>query len=520
MPRARFFILLLVVTAILLACQYWLGTLNQPLIDDHEFRQTQTALTSLFIEPSLNGILNYETPVLGAPWSIPFEFPLFQLLAARLADISGLSLSASGRLLSVLFGLGCIWPAANLMHRYGLRNLAMGIFTILYLTSSIYLYWNRSFLIESTALFFTLVSLDSYSQLRHKHEDANIYIGLKVSVFAISLSLALLVKATTALPALALMAGDWVWKNKTGLTSRREIGNQLIVGCSMLLAFFMMTWWTHHADALKELNPLGANLTSRALQSWNFGAPSLRWQPELWQGVVVNRMLTPMAALPITAIIAVGTWISTSTTKLFIIACIYLAISPLLIFTSLHITHPYYQTSNQVFLLMAIAGAASSTINLPGKKNIIRLFTIAILAILTASSLLTFKVNYLAASLKTKSEKTLIGNRIQEATPSNSGILVFGDDWSSAFAYHSKRRAFTLPNWKTGLDSSKIMKNPSEYIGDMPLGAIVSRDPISNNALPANCTASIDSYIKTWHFYLCKPLKPTALTNIRSTHKP
>ena len=520
MPKARFFILLLVVTAILLACQYWLGTLNQPLIDDHEFRQTQTALTSLFIEPSLNGILNYETPVLGAPWSIPFEFPLFQLLAAQLEDISGLSLSASGRLLSVLFGLGCIWPATNLMHRHGLGYLAMGIFTILYLTSSIYLYWNRSFLIESAALFFTLASLDCYSQLRNRHEDVNMYNGIKVSAFAIILSLALLVKVTTALPAMALMTGDWIWKNKTGLTSRRDIKKQIIVGCSMIFAFCLMYWWNHHADALKLLNPMGANLTSKATIAWNFGAPSLRLQPELWQGVVVNRMLTPMAALPISAIIAVGTWVSARTTKLFIIACIYLAISPLLIFTSLHITHPYYQASNQVFLLMAIAGAASSTINLPGKKNIIKLFTIAILAIFTASSLLTFKVNYLAASLKTKSEKTLIGNRIQEATPSNSGILVFGDDWSSAFAYHSKRRAFTLPNWKTGLDSSKIMKNPSEYIGDMPLGAIVSRDPISNNTLPANCAASIDSYIKTWHFYLCKPLKPTALTNIRSTHKP
>ena len=217
MPKARFFILLLVVTAILLACQYWLGTLNQPLIDDHEFRQTQTALTSLFIEPSLNGILNYETPVLGAPWSIPFEFPLFQLLAAQLEDISGLSLSASGRLLSVLFGLGCIWPATNLMHRHGLGYLAMGIFTILYLTSSIYLYWNRSFLIESAALFFTLASLDCYSQLRNRHEDVNMYNGIKVSAFAIILSLALLVKVTTALPAMALMTGDWIWKNKTGL---------------------------------------------------------------------------------------------------------------------------------------------------------------------------------------------------------------------------------------------------------------------------------------------------------------
>jgi hypothetical protein len=49
--------------AALLACAFWLGTLQQPLIDHHEFRQTQTALSALFMQPGLDGLLNYQTPV-------------------------------------------------------------------------------------------------------------------------------------------------------------------------------------------------------------------------------------------------------------------------------------------------------------------------------------------------------------------------------------------------------------------------------------------------------------------------
>lgn len=41
--------------AALLACAFWLGTLQQPLIDRHEFRQTQTALSALFMQPGLDG---------------------------------------------------------------------------------------------------------------------------------------------------------------------------------------------------------------------------------------------------------------------------------------------------------------------------------------------------------------------------------------------------------------------------------------------------------------------------------
>src|SRR5579862_7514545 len=48
---------------------------STPVIGMHAFRQTQTAITSYWM---LKGSpwLAYETPVLGPPWSIPFEFPL------------------------------------------------------------------------------------------------------------------------------------------------------------------------------------------------------------------------------------------------------------------------------------------------------------------------------------------------------------------------------------------------------------------------------------------------------------
>src|SRR5262249_18342164 len=75
--------------------------LFQPLLDQYAFRQTQTALTSYWLMRG-GPIFAYETPVLGFPWSIPFEFPLYQLLAAALSLV-GVPLDAAGRIVSFVF---------------------------------------------------------------------------------------------------------------------------------------------------------------------------------------------------------------------------------------------------------------------------------------------------------------------------------------------------------------------------------------------------------------------------------
>ena len=66
----------------------------QPLLEHHSFRQTQTALTSFWMLHG-GGFFAYLTPVLGAPWTVPMEFPLFQAIVAFVVRVGGLPLDVS-----------------------------------------------------------------------------------------------------------------------------------------------------------------------------------------------------------------------------------------------------------------------------------------------------------------------------------------------------------------------------------------------------------------------------------------
>ena len=82
---------------------------GQALCDRHSFRQTQTALTAYWL--AKNGFsFAYETPVGGFPWSIPFEFPIYQYLVSLVWKITGGSLDTVGRLVSFFFLLICPLP--------------------------------------------------------------------------------------------------------------------------------------------------------------------------------------------------------------------------------------------------------------------------------------------------------------------------------------------------------------------------------------------------------------------------
>jgi len=503
---------ILIVAAGIFAGMVWFGTLQQPLIDRHEFRQTQTALSALFMQPGLDGLIDYQTPVLGAPWSIPFEFPVFQWISRLIADHSGLSLSSSGRLLSVLFGIGCLWPAIRLMQRFSLSFTAIGLFIALYCTSSIYLYWNRAFLMESTALFFTLTSLDFYSSLRIQHPDRKPVIALALTGFFISLSLGLLVKATTALPALILVGADWIWQSRNTFLHRKGVPQHIALGVAMGAAFALLYSWTHHADALKQLNPVGTQLTSSALRHWNFGELNQRWEPELWREVLMERMLTPAASLPAATLITAGLLISEKTQRRFIIASLFLTFLPLLLFTNLHLVHTYYQASNQIYLLMAIAGSTATVLDHTSRRTIGQALALAAVTIVFIANLNSFYSNDWPRTQRNKSDKLTIGRLIQKSTPVNSGLLVFGDDWSSSFAYHSQRRAFTKPDWPTlGISAADVLAKPARYLGDLLLGAVISRASIRAEILPKSCQSAKPRMIKRWHVYLCEPLNAPPL---------
>ena len=147
-------ILLLAVLAIHSLIVLGIG-LSEPLLDLYNFRQTQTALTAYWLW-KCGPWLAYETPVLGYPWSIPFEFPTYQALVALLRLI-GIPIDIGGRFVSFAFYLACLWPLSRLFRTLGFGRRSFLIVSILFLASPLYLYWSRTVMIESCALFFGLL---------------------------------------------------------------------------------------------------------------------------------------------------------------------------------------------------------------------------------------------------------------------------------------------------------------------------------------------------------------------------
>src|SRR5262249_2211704 len=82
-PRERILFVLLVLALMAALAVLCLG-LFKPILDQYLSRQTQTALTSYWLMQG-GPIFAYETPVVGFPWSIPYEFPVYQIIAAILS---------------------------------------------------------------------------------------------------------------------------------------------------------------------------------------------------------------------------------------------------------------------------------------------------------------------------------------------------------------------------------------------------------------------------------------------------
>ena len=121
------------------------------LLDRYEFRQLQTALSTYWIAED-GWRLAYATPLFGPPWSIPMEFPTYQVITATVHQITGIPLEQAGRLVSELMLLACLPALHDLLALAGLAHSRRLIVHALILTAPVYLFYGRTFMIETTGL--------------------------------------------------------------------------------------------------------------------------------------------------------------------------------------------------------------------------------------------------------------------------------------------------------------------------------------------------------------------------------
>ncbi len=439
---------------------------SQPLLEMHGFRQTQTALTSYWMLKD-GWSLAYETPVAGFPWAIPMEFPIYQGIVSLIAYIFNLPLAPIGRLLSFCFLIACAWPAIIVTRKLKLKPQVAWVFCALLWSSPIYLFWGRTFMIETAALFFTLAAIP------YAIDFFDVAPSLKSAfLFSLFATIGLLQKVTTAAPVLLVLAILTVIIHFQSFGFRLPTWKKItIIAFAFLIPFVLVSLWTNYTDSIKALNPL--DLTSIRLNKTYFGTLKQHLNFNVLKTIFWDRVISKnVAGIFGIIILCLSLCIADRRIRSIILICLILFFLPIYSFLNVHLMHNYYQVSSTVFIISAIAVATSQVF--PERIRKIP-FSSTITILLVGANFISLEKPYAGALFKTFDTSTsnilAVAEVIQMYTPEESAVVIFGDNWSSEIGYYSERKSFTVPNWYKGYNA--VWHNPSNYIGKQKLGALV-----------------------------------------------
>jgi hypothetical protein len=457
----------ILLTIVAVHALFWLVVgARQPLGDLHQFRQTQTAITAYWIWQE-GPRLAYETPVLGYPWSVPLEFPLYQYLLAALRWM-GVPLTEGGRLLSSVFYLGLLWPLNILRKNLGLRRTDYLILSILLLASPMYIYWSRTVMIESAVLFLSLCWLAFLLQYVRTQRQRDAVIAIVFGILAVN------TKLTTF--AIFGMIGGGLFLATAYRTYREGFSDRnfrSLLGLAVIGLVPVATglFWVVYSDYVKDLNPLGRALTSRALRTWNFGTLEQRLAPQLWLETIVGRAIPDvLGSCALAGLATLAAAIGSKRYMRLVVLSIGGFLAPMLVFTNLHIVHNYYQYANGLFLLAAVsfglAGIAYS-----GKRAL----AVALLVLVVAGQLIRFHAGFagIIAADVSDNRELKVGRLVRGMTRTDDALLVIGSEWNSAIPYEAERKAVMLSRMLAPFLVRDVLAHPGDFLGGMRLGAIV-----------------------------------------------
>lgn len=462
---------------------YFLGQIylswNQPILDQYAFRQTQTAITTFWIAKGGHW-LAYPTPVLGWPWAVPFEFPLYQWLSAGTATIFRfLTLDQAGRLVSAAFFIGCLWPAWRVTKHVSAGASLFRISSALVLFSPLYGFWSRSFMMESAALFFSIwfvASIYDFIEDPNRHGLLESYLagvmaaGIKITTF-VGFSFAGAIIVTYVF-----------FKNFKKINRYKQYIPYVSTAFVVALIILSLKIWVNYSDYLKLQNPFGGILTSEALQTWNFGTLAQRLSHTLLHVITVRAPNEALGTRFVAALAVFGALFFRHWRQgIVFIALLALYLSTFLVFTNLHLVHHYYQYANSIFLIAAIAYVLHVYI----QERPVVIASLVMLAIVC--EIFGFH-RYFYGDLvgKNREMQQILATYVREHTRPDQIIVAAGLSWSSEVPYYAERRAIMIPDKSNDSNIRRLLENLQRSSGGYSIGAFVScPDGASDSSSPA-----------------------------------
>jgi hypothetical protein len=442
-----------------LACAVLLGiaglaklpTLGQPLLEAHIFRQTQTAYTALIFHEEGIDLLAPQVPVLGPPWVLPFEFPLFQAGASLLMDL-GLGSDVAMRTL----GLATFLLTGALLFgflRHVVDDLTAIISLVAFLFSPFGLLWGRTSMIEYLATAGGVGFLWAGVAWADRTSRAAFIPALAAG------SIGVLTKIATGgfylLPMLFYRG-----------RRRRPTGELILLAALVVVPLAIGFAWTYHADRLKVATDATASLAvgGGSMRAFNFGMIADRADLGQW-GAVLRTLTITLTGLLLPLWIALGAVAAWShSERWFLIAFLaFCIVAPIVTLMPLYVLHDYY--------LAAVSPAVATLVGLGAgwlvrhrRGRIVRAVAVMAGVGWLMSVLLTGGYWGRAYRPVVDRERTLeAAAYIESRTTPDEWVVLRGRDWDPSVFYYARRRGFMVRPSATDAQEIERLSQDARY---------------------------------------------------------
>jgi hypothetical protein len=432
-------------------------TLDRPLLDDRHdgFRQTQTAFTARIFHEEGIDLLHPQVPVLGEPFQIAFEFPLYQAAASLVMDL-GVAEDTAMR----ATGLMCFVMTALLL--YGLVRHVAGRIPALaslvaFVVTPLAAFWSRASTIDYLAAAGAVGFVWAFIVWRENRQFTVWVLCLVAGLVG------MLVKPTTAvfwlIPALAYRPrGPWIALRRDAFTA-----------ALLVLPLAAGTAWTLHADAIKAATATTRGLTSSGLRAWNFGTLEQRLDPATWQEIISNGSLYLVGPVGLLLLVATSIVVWRDEQRRFWVGTACTALLPPLVLTNLYYVHDYY--------LVAVAPAVAALVGL-GAAFVVekirrrRSSLVWAFAGVAAAALLAgwFDAGrpYWGAAFTGRGERealfTNLADELAQVTGPTDLVAAYGLEWNPAVFYYARRKGLMVTSANESLTYDLIGNGPYAHL--------------------------------------------------------
>ncbi len=407
------------------------------ILDVHAWRQSHTAISVYEMVFRHGPFWTYRTPIFGPPWEWPLELPLYQWLTAQVTLHLPLDLERAGRAVSILFYVAAFWPGWIVLELCDIAPRHRPVVLAMIWASPLYIFWSRTFMIESTAMCLSI----AYLALVHRATEPTRRGASTALLIAAALTGALAgaVKITAYATFYAAGAALVLARLRRAGLPGRAVAAALVLA---LAAPMVATGaWLAFADYLKRQSPLAAEIDFAAEREQRFGSLADRFQARSWYAVPANAILGRTRHTVVGSAAVFGLALAATfrrRRRWLAAACLALYFLPIAIFNRLFVVHVYYAYENGLLLAVIAGCGIVACLEAPG---LLRWAGVA----LFAAALTAMSTNYLAGYFVDQDAGDLAPMTIAEITRvhtvSDEVMLIYGLNYSPALPYAAGRRA-------------------------------------------------------------------------------